>query len=367
MWPSQMAGMAIFLAVWLMYNLPVAVRCYGTWMSLGMQGVDIWKNPDSYTVDASPLCSRIKGLSFGQNRLCQLRQDHMASVGRGARAGITECQFQFRESRWNCSTVDDSSVFGPLLQIPSRESAFAHSVASAGVVSSISRACRNGQLRSCSCSGRVRPENLNHEWNWSGCGDNIEYGYRFAKNFVDIRERELSLKQRSDQHVRSVMNLHNNEAGRLAVIELSKVNCKCHGVSGSCSLVTCWQKLPSFREVGNHLKDKYDGAVEVRINKKGKLRRKRRIFKRPTSRDLVYSVRSPDYCQQNQTLGFYGTTGRRCDRRSRGMGGCDLLCCGRGYNTQHRIIQRKCLCKFVWCCKVQCQTCVRKLVVYTCK
>ena len=68
-------------------------------------------------VGAQPLCTQIPGLSPGQAKLCQLYQDHMSSVGRGARAGIAECQWQFRYRRWNCSTVEDSTVFGPVLQI----------------------------------------------------------------------------------------------------------------------------------------------------------------------------------------------------------------------------------------------------------
>jgi len=43
-----------------------------------------------------------------------------------------------------------------------------------------------------------------------------------------------------------------------------KVQCKCHGVSGSCEVKTCWRSVPAFREVGNILKDKYNGATEVR-------------------------------------------------------------------------------------------------------
>ena len=33
-----------------------------------------------------------------------------------------------------------------------------------------------------------------------------------------------------------------------------KVECKCHGVSGSCELKTCWRSLASFRMVRNIFK-----------------------------------------------------------------------------------------------------------------
>ena len=38
--------------------------------------------------------------------------------------------------------------------------------------------------------------------------------FRFAKNFIDIREREQAVEVGSDPHGRQLMNLHNNEAGR---------------------------------------------------------------------------------------------------------------------------------------------------------
>lgn len=60
----------------------------------------------------------------------------------------------------------------------SRESAFAHALAAAGVTHAVSRACRDGQLSSCGCSRMGRPKDLRKEWIWGGCGDNLEYGYK---------------------------------------------------------------------------------------------------------------------------------------------------------------------------------------------
>ncbi|KAK3875049.1 hypothetical protein Pcinc_020058 [Petrolisthes cinctipes] len=342
-------------------------RLVGSWMNLGLQGYEVWRNPQIYLIGAQPLCTQIPGLSAGQKKLCQLYQDHMGSVGRGAKTGIHECQWQFRHRRWNCSTVDDSTVFGPVLQIPSREAAFAHAVASAGVVHSVSRSCRDGQLSTCGCSPARRPKDLNKEWIWGGCGDNVEYGYKFTQGFVDVREREKNYKRGSLRQGRQLMNLHNNEAGRRAVIRKTRVNCKCHGVSGSCSLITCWQQLASFREVGDLLKDKYDGATEVKINRRGKLQVKHPQYNVPTGEDLVYLHESPDYCKRNNTVGSLGTQGRICNKTSQGMDGCGLLCCGRGYNSQKVTVRERCQCKFHWCCVVECKTCFRVIDLHTCK
>ena len=60
----------------------------------------------------------------------------------------------------------------------SKEAAFANAIASAGVVLSIARGCRDGQLNSCGCSSAGRPSDLKGEWMWGGCGDNIHYGYK---------------------------------------------------------------------------------------------------------------------------------------------------------------------------------------------
>ena len=148
----------------------------------------------------------------------------------------------------------------------------------------------------------------------------------------------------------------------------SKIACKCHGVSGSCSLKTCWNQLPSFRETGDRLKDKYDGATHVHFNRQGtKLVQSNTRYNKPTKEDLIYLQQSPDYCDYNPETGSQGTKGRRCNRDSEGMDGCNLMCCGRGYNTYKITVTERCHCKFHWCCYVKCKTCRRQIDVHTCK
>lgn len=50
-----------------------------------------------------------------------------------------------------------------------------------------------------------------------------------------------------------------------------EIKCRCHGLSGSCSLKTCWLKLPDFQQIGAYLKRKYESSIHlpsvVNINK----------------------------------------------------------------------------------------------------
>lgn len=44
-------------------------------------------------------------------------------------------------------------------------------------------------------------------WIWGGCSDNVAFGEKISKQFVDALE--------GGQDSRAAVNLHNNEAGRL--------------------------------------------------------------------------------------------------------------------------------------------------------
>ncbi|KAF4520634.1 hypothetical protein B566_EDAN007500 [Ephemera danica] len=188
--------------------------------------------------------------------------------------------------------------------------------------------------------------------------------------------------------------------------------CKCHGVSGSCTLKTCWKTLPPFRRIGDHLMRKYQRARAVLAvsgggpgkrsgpnsvsdapvavssvrplylslrrpaaasptsmwpRRAGHASRRSPPPRKPRRAELVFLHQSPNYCERDLARGSLGTAGRTCNRSSSGTDGCDLLCCGRGYNTHQYNRSWQCRCKFHWCCFVECATCTERTEEYTCK
>ena len=66
-----------------------------------------------FALGAKIMCNNIAGLVNYQRQLCRENPDVMVSIGKGAKLGVEECQHQFKDQRWNCSTVArDVSVFG---------------------------------------------------------------------------------------------------------------------------------------------------------------------------------------------------------------------------------------------------------------
>ncbi|XP_068196580.1 LOW QUALITY PROTEIN: protein Wnt-3a [Antennarius striatus] len=312
------------------------------------------------------LCGSIPGLVPKQLRFCRNYVEIMPSVAEGVKIGIQECQHQFRGRRWNCTTVNDNlAIFGPVLDKATRESAFVHAIASAGVAFAVTRACAEGSATICGCDTRHKGP-PGEGWKWGGCSEDVEFGSMVSREFADAREN------RPD--ARSAMNRHNNEAGRMSLNDNMFLKCKCHGLSGSCEVKTCWWSQPDFRVIGDYMKDKYDSASEMVVEKHKEsrgwvetLRPKYNYFKLPTERDLVYYESSPNFCDPNPETGSFGTRDRTCNLTSHGIDGCDLLCCGRGHNTRTEKRKEKCHCIFHWCCYVSCQECVRVYDVHTCK
>ncbi|KAJ9577249.1 hypothetical protein L9F63_006223, partial [Diploptera punctata] len=263
-----------------------------------------------------------------------------------------------------------------------RESAFAYAISSAGVVHSVARACSMGKLVACGCdpasyraAGRHRAgfrlgnkgskgrqqqkAKSASRWKWGGCSHNLDFGIDFSRSFLDSREKAGDIQSR--------INLHNNKAGRLvSITSFFKVRCKCHGMSGSCELKTCWKAAPEFRVVGQALKERFRSAVLVDQSNLGNgspflldrpNNNNRRRSRPHLALDLLYYQRSPNFCEKDSSVDFPGTAGRQCNRTSTGVDGCASLCCGRGYNVIRRRRTDRCHCRFHWCCYVVCQNC----------
>ncbi|XP_054438496.1 protein Wnt-7b [Pteronotus mesoamericanus] len=316
---------------------------------------------------ANIICNKIPGLAPRQRAICQSRPDAIIVIGEGAQMGINECQYQFRFGRWNCSALGEKTVFGQELRVGSREAAFTYAITAAGVAHAVTAACSQGNLSNCGCDREKQGYyNQAEGWKWGGCSADVRYGIDFSRRFVDAREIK--------KNARRLMNLHNNEAGRKVLEERMKLECKCHGVSGSCTTKTCWTTLPKFREVGHLLKEKYNAAVQVEVVRASRLRqptflriKQLRSYQKPMETDLVYIEKSPNYCEEDAATGSVGTQGRLCNRTSPGADGCDTMCCGRGYNTHQYTKVWQCNCKFHWCCFVKCNTCSERTEVFTCK
>ena len=69
----------------------------------------------SNAVATEESCEQLKGLINRQKQVCRRNVEIMDSVKKGAGKAIEECQFQFTNRRWNCSTVDENSIFGNVL------------------------------------------------------------------------------------------------------------------------------------------------------------------------------------------------------------------------------------------------------------
>uniref|UniRef100_A0A4W4GVS6 Protein Wnt n=1 Tax=Electrophorus electricus TaxID=8005 RepID=A0A4W4GVS6_ELEEL len=300
--------------------------------------------------DPNSVCRRTTHPSRLYAKLCQTQPEIVQAVARGARLGTRECQHQFRHQRWNCTS--HSKSVGKLLQQDIRETAFVNSIIAAGVLHAVTQACSQGELLQCGCMTLEQEQ----RWEWGGCGDDVDFGHDVSRHFMDSRRRK------GKRDIRTLIDLHNQEAGRLAVKAHIWTECKCHGLSGSCTLRSCWNKMPLFRHVGDHLMHGFHAAVRVMGSNDGKSLVSLDPDVPPLdTHSLVYSDESPDFCVADRMMGSEGTRGRVCNSTEVGPGSCHWLCCSRGHVDQTLVYEENCHCQFQWCCVVECERCtVRK-------
>jgi hypothetical protein len=78
----------------------------------------------------------------------------------------------------------------------------------------------------CSNEGLLGKGGRGSSWKWSGCSHNMGYGLKFAKRFLDSREKASDLPSR--------INIHNNRVGRMVrgnpnfwVLYMLRLLCMC--------------------------------------------------------------------------------------------------------------------------------------------
>jgi len=325
------------------------------------------------------VCDERRNLTPKQVRLCFQYDIHMQYILDGSELALKECRRQFAGRRWNCTFPPETlrSFLHPRMALPTREAAFVHAVVTAGTMHTLSRACMEGKLDSyCACGQGKAPKDLPETHYWRGCSDNFQYGYSFSRTFVDAGEpAEHGLTTANLKVVsRTLMNLHNNEAGRIAVSKKSIIQCRCHGVSKNCATQTCHRQLGNFKEVGKRLKDRFEGSIHVKFHQWGegkktemKLVETNTEYNRYTPEDLIHTGESPSYCDRDLSKGSFGTKDRQCEKTQSSLNDCGVLCCGRGHHSKRKLVKEKCGCKFVWCCEVKCKTCEKEKNVHYCK
>uniref|UniRef100_A0A914WIB1 Protein Wnt n=1 Tax=Plectus sambesii TaxID=2011161 RepID=A0A914WIB1_9BILA len=342
------------------------------------------------------------GLVGSQSKLCKRHTEMMPVIMRAAQLTAYTCQTQFADRRWNCSSVSFAPRMKPDLTKGTREQAYLYALSSAAITHQVAKACVSGDLPFCPC-GANPTSPTDGTFKWKGCSDNVVYGQKVSREWADApwRKKRRRAQQRNRTRTddddeadgtlyndmaimsmeefmrnseeitpRAKMNQHNNDVGREVTHQQLTRKCKCHGVSSSCSVRTCWNTLPELHVIAEKLKDRYVQATEVRAMSKTRPQLEFEpvaLTGSVSKENLVYIRKSPDYCTEDRRVGSIGTKGRLCNATSDQHDGCDTMCCGRGYTTESMEVEEQCHCKYVHCCYVKCKQCRFTVSRHYCK
>ena len=87
-----------------------------------------------------------------------------------------------------------------------RETAFIHAISSAAITHEFTHQCSQNKIPGCKCGKKRKQPKANSGWQWGGCSDDIKFGEKETRRFIDKLEK--------GNDARTVFNLHNNEVGR---------------------------------------------------------------------------------------------------------------------------------------------------------
>lgn len=271
----------------------------------------------------------------------------------------TACSSAMAKNRWNCESLKSAPKFKRDLRKGTSERAFVHALSSAAVSINIANRCARGDMGMCGCRYRPQDEYLDPTVS-KPCEHDLKWANEFSKQWTDAPILRSDAKNRYQR-----MFTADNNAGREVALQSMRTVCKCHGVSGSCTEKTCWKVSPTVEEVAESLKNLYESSV--RLPKRRRNDESNRV-ERSSVVQMYYVDKSNDFCEADRRTGSAGTAGRTCDPNSFGEGSCDKLCCGRGHKKViETTINENYNCRYVWCCRVECDTVEETTVTHICK
>ncbi|KAF5277383.1 hypothetical protein FQA39_LY06196 [Lamprigera yunnana] len=298
---------------------------------------------------------------------------------------MNHCKNVFKWDKWNCP---ESAFSRRRKEIATKEQAVVHAIMSASLVHIITTNCSKGILKGCKCSTKVsrqtipkftlrspkasqETETTKVEWYWGGCYADVELGQNIAIKVLD--EMEVG------NDAQTYANLHNNLVGRTMVHNAMVRKCRCHGISGSCSLQTCWLQVSPFFKIAELIRHRYKKAIRTNLlNKVDSLEETPPITTKKiehiSNHQLVYLEKSPNYCISDGARSWPGTKGRTCSRSKLKTAthmekrSCRNICrqCGLKVRKHVREIKKNCNCSFKWCCEVKCNVCIETVEEFYC-
>lgn len=160
--------------------------------------------------------------------------------------------------------------------------------------------------------------------------------------------------------------------------EISITECRCHGISTSCAIRTCWSRTTAADMLGAKIKQSYNSAMEAadippetvdNYNHAQRSNKKRQVLysadlERISVTKMAYANPSPDYCLPSNYSS--GTIHRKCEIGQSANGTCSHLCCDRGHHNATIQVTSQCRCHTEWCCNVVCEQCIHTEIIYRC-
>lgn len=189
-----------------------------------------------------------------------------------------------------------------------------------------------------------------------------------------------------------------------------------------CQYKTCWQQLNDFKIITEKLREIYSNnavLVEMRNlgsylypdlyltrssmnapasaylpttygNLLGDINSRKTNLDRVQPKEYAFLYESHDYCNAQPMSGLPGITGRQCSRTQdnldktgkdtsskatiiyqatnfSSLGTCGHLCCDRGFYSKLVFDIVECNCRFRFCCRIDCDSCLRQRMLHYCR